>query len=506
LWWNKKVNKASEHKNELANLKNQELNSNNLRKILGHSTDIHFQELLVNGNQHLLVTLLLVDGMVETALVTESILKPLTNRSIEARTAQELIKKIEQGGIYFAPQQTHTSLEGVLGAVLGGQVAVIFDQERTAITFDVRGFEKRRISEPTSENVIKGGKDAFVETLRMNTATLRRRINSTHLVIEETIVGQRSFHRLAIVYIKGLTNPDLVNELRERINHIDIDAICATGDVEERIIDRPYSPFPQILFTERPDKFCANIMEGRAGLLIDTFPTGFIVPANFAQFIQAPEDYSMNYAISSIVRLGRYLMFLVALLLPGYYVALTTFHQEMIPTDLAVAIAEAEQGVPFPSFMEVIIMLLAFEVLLEAGLRLPRAIGQAVSIVGAVVVGQAAVDARLVSPSVVIAIAITGIAGYTMPNQDLGNSLRLARLAMVILASLTGLPGIAIGVLLLIYHLASIETFGVPYLAPLVGNEGGKLQDTLFRFPLAMLQKRPAVLKPLDKQRQRRQS
>lgn len=247
-------------------------------------------------------------------------------------------------------------------------------------------------------------------------------------------------------------------------------------------MDRKFSIFPQIKYTERPDRLCASIMEGRVGVIIDGFPSAYIIPSVFNMFFQSPEDYSVNYFMGSFIRMMRYICAVIMLVLPAFYISITTFHQEMIPTELTISIIKSKEGVPINTFMEVILMLIAFEILMEAGARLPKTIGQTVSIVGGLVVGDAAINAKFVSPAVVVIVAISAISGFVSPSQDLSNSLRLCRLFLVIASSIAGLFGLTVGVILIIYYLASIETFGMPYLIPFSSN-GGKdlLKDTIIR-------------------------
>ncbi len=372
---------------------------------------------------------------------------------------------------------------------------------KKAITLKVLDFDKRSITEPTGENIIKGAKDAFVENLRTNTATTRRKIRTQNLIIEQVKVGRQVQTNIAVVYMKNIANQYIIEETKRRLAGIETDSIQQVGVIEENLQDTKYTTFPQLIYTVRPDKFSANIMEGRVGVLIDGFPISFILPGTLNTFLQAPEDYAQNFIISSISRFMRYLLAFVTLFLPGFYVSITTFHHEMIPTELALAITASKEGVPFPSFVEVLIMLLAFEVILEAGIRLPKSIGQAVTIVGAIVVGDAAVLAKLVSPAVVVIIAITAIASFTMPSQDLSNALRLWRFVIVIVCSIIGLFGLSLAGLLLINHLANMEVYGIPYLSPFVGQEGKQLKDSLFRFPFSAFRKRPISLKTKKEKR-----
>jgi spore germination protein KA len=479
------------------------LNTRNLKELLEINSDVVFRELLIGEKNQIPVTLVFFDGLVDIKQVDDDILRPLllSAHQYSLDDVRSLLDKIENGMLYHAFQKIRESLSDCVKDILDGSVALVFDQVEKAVTLEVKGFEKRSVSEPTGENIIKGAKDAFIENIRTNTATIRRKIRTQSLVIEHTKVGRQTHTEIAIVYMRNITNKHMIEEVKNKLDKINADGVHELGVIEESITDNKNTTFPLLLYTVRPDKFCANIVEGRVGLLIDGFPISYIIPGTLDTFLQAPEDYSQNYIISSIVRVMRYVLAFVTLYLPGFYVSITTFHHEMIPTELALAITASKEGVPFPSFVEVIFMLIAFEVLVEAGIRLPKAIGQAVSIVGAVVVGQAAVDAKLVSPAVIVIIAITAISSFTMPNQDLSNALRLWRFVFVLISSVIGLFGLSLAAIVLLNHLAAIETFGVPYLTPYVGQEGRQLQDSLFRFPFSSHKTRPLYLKTKNKKR-----
>ncbi|OGO83582.1 MAG: spore gernimation protein KA [Clostridiales bacterium GWD2_32_19] len=474
-----------------------------IKEKLGKSVDFACKEFYVNSNKDLPVAIVYINGLIDSLKTSEFILQPLAESETlkSAQTPQEVIELIEQGALYYSSQTKREKDEDVIKDVIEGSVALVFGQEGIAFTFDLKGFERRSISEPTAENVKKGGKDSFVETLRVNTATIRRRIKTPDLIIEEKVVGKQSLTQLNIIYIDGITNMDIVNSIKKRIDELDIDEVLSIGKLDEHINEKKYSVFPQIDHTERPDKFCTDIIEGRVGIIVDGLPMGVIVPAEFAKLLQAPEDYSEDPIIASLIRLLRYFLLMFTILLPGFYVAVTTFHPEMIPTELAMAIAESKEGVPLPIFFEVILMLVAFEILVEAGLRLPRTIAQAVSIVGALVVGDAAVTAKLISPGVVIIIAIAAIASYAVPNQDLSNAIRLWRFIFVILCSIIGLFGLIIGVILIIFDLAKMETLGVAYLEPFVENKSMQIGDSIIRLPFKFLKYRPNFLKTSNKKR-----
>ncbi len=504
---NKKINKGQtmlyEEKPELEGI---DLTSENIFAQIGESSDIIFRELLVNGVEGLPVTLVFVEGMIDSKAVDDDILKPLLQEEplSRSKSEEEIINKIERGVIYHNRVKIRCQIDECIEDILAGSCALIFNGVKKAVIFNIEGYEKRAITEPTGENVIKGAKDAFVETLRVNTTLVRRKIKTQNLRIIETKVGVQTLTKVAVIYIEGLTNKKIVNELIKRLNNIDVDGAVKAGMIEQYIIDDRWSMYPQIMITERSDKLCQNLLDGRAGVIIDGIPSAYIVPAAFSMFLQAPEDDSTNYVMATVIRLIRYGAYLGSLLIPGFYIAITSFHQEMIPTELAISIIKSKIGVPFPTFFEVVFMLVAFELLIEAGLRLPQTIGQAISIVGAVVVGQAAVSAKLLSPAVIVVVALTGIAGFTMPNQDFSNGVRIWRFILVILAAICGLFGVAVGMLVMAYSLAKMESFGVPYLAPFVSMDGQEmLTNTFIRVPMFMQKKRPIELKTTNKKRQR---
>jgi spore germination protein KA len=496
----------SEISKETIEFSDKEVTTENIKSVLSDSADIKYQAHYINGRRNLPVTVVFVDGLVDEKIVNDDILKPLVQEKAldEVKNFKDIIDLIEHGIIYHASRKIQNSLEDTLADILNGSVALVFDKEKKAVTFETKGFEKRAITEPTTESALKGAKDSFIEVIRVNTSLVRRKIHTPYLRVKETIVGKQTRTLIAVIYIENLTNKKIVEEVMERLNNINIDGAITAGSIEENIIDNKRTLFPLVINTERTDKFCHNILEGRVGLIIDGLPTAYIIPATIDMFYQTPEDYAQNYVISSFLRSLRYANSLITLFLPGFYIAVTTFHQEMIPTVLAITIIRSKAEVPFPTSTSVFFMLLAFEVLVEAGLRLPRTIGQTISIVGALVVGQAAVQAKIISPVVVVIIAISGMAGLTMPNQDFLNALRICRLLFAICATLAGLYGLSIGFLLLSYHLNTLETFGVPYFSPFVANEGRDIaNDTLIRVPLHLMKKRPSSLKTLNKKRQR---
>ena len=480
-----------------------EIKTEILKQKLSESPDIVFNEVILDENRKF--TVVFVDGMINSQMIDNFVLKPLIQESDlkETKNDKDLIDLIMLGTVYHCQRKLVNKLSDCYSDLLSGSVVLVFDSLKEAVTFEIKGFEKRGLSEPTNENVLKGAKESFIEVLRINTALIRRRIPSSDLIINQMKIGQRTDTAVSVVYFDGIANRSIVDEVKKRLEKINIDGIVSPGVIESFLIDSKRSLFPEVLYTERTDKFCANILEGRVGIIVDGFPLAMIEPVDINSFLQAPEDYSQNFIYSSMYRIMRYVCALASMILPAFYVAVTTFHHEMIPPTLAGALIQTKEGIPFDSYFEVLMMLIAFEVLLEAGMRLPKSIGQAVSIVGALVVGQAAISAKILSPGVVIIIAAAGIAGFVIPSQDFANTLRVCRFILVFCSITSGLFGVSIGLIVMLYHLCTIEVFGVPYLSPFTSNDGkDMLNDTLIRKPWRKMKVRPENIAPEDSIRQ----
>mgnify|MGYP002575939547 FL=1 len=452
------------------------------------------------------LTLCYLSGMVKMERVSDYVLRPLAQDEALARcgTPRQAMDRMKDGALYNLSAEERTRLDAAVFDLVNGCCLLLFPGESSVLSLNVGTEEKRSISSPSNETVLKGSRDAFVESLRTNTSIVRRHLKAPELRIREQVVGRQSVTSVDILYIEGLTNPHLVEQVAAQLADIDIDAVLATGNIEEYIVPAARTAFPLVQYTERSDRFCAGLAEGRVGILIDGLPLGYLAPGVLGDFLQAPQDKSESWLLASALTLLRYLCMLGTLLLPALYVAMVTFHQEMIPTRLALSIIAAKQDVPFRSVFEVIVLLLAFEILQEAGLRLPQSIGQTVSIIGGLVVGSAAVEAKIISPAVLIVVAIAGIAGYTMPSQEVAGALRIGRFLLALLASAAGLFGVVAGLSALVIHLAGIESFGVSYLTPFASNAGEQVEGhAVFRQPLPRVKQRPAALKTRNRRNQK---
>jgi spore germination protein KA len=469
------------------------------RERLTDCDDIFYTDVTVGDD--IKCTVLSVDGMVQTSVLNDDVLRPLAlDRDLRAvKSERDAIELIHSGRVYHCQRKLCETMTDAMSQLLFGSAILVFDGEGVAIAFDIKGFESRSISEPTNENVLKGGKDAFVESLRTNTTLIRRRIQTNDLKIVQMTIGRRTNTPVAVVYVSGIANGAVVEAIGERLRAADIDGLVTMGQLDAILHETQRTIFPHTLDTELADKFTGNLLEGRVGIFVDGIPFGFLLPVCINSFMQAVEDYALHPLITSLFRILRYTAILLSLVLPALYIAITSFHQEIIPTKLAIAIITSKRGVPFPTYLEVFIMLLALEILLEAGARLPRAIGQAVSTVGALVIGQAAIAAHTLSPGVVIVIATAGITGFVVPSQDFSTALRLCRFGLAVAATIAGLFGMSIGLILILYNLCSIEVYGTPYLAPAVGNEWRQLfEDTIIRRGWRKKLQRPVSISPAD--------
>jgi len=370
-------------------------------------------------------------------------------------------------------------------------VALVIDGSDHAILANLQQKEGRAINEPDTEPVVRGPKDGFVESLQVNASLIRRRIRSSRLKLELFKVGSLTKTSIGVFYIQGIANDKVVEEVRRRIKRIEIDGILASGYIEELIGDEPFTIFPLIQTTERPDRSAASLLEGRVVILVDNTPMNLIVPCTFVSLLQAAEDYYTPSPFASFVRIIRFIALNIALLLPAMTVAVFSFHQELIPTTFLTNVASARQDLPLPISAEVLLMELTFELLREAGVRLPKTIGQAVSTVGGLVIGQAAVNAGYVAPIPVIVVAMTAIASFTIPSYAAGISIRILRFFLLILASLLGGMGIMLGLMTILVHLCSLRSFGVPYLSPFAPLSPKDLKDTFIRVPWWAMITRP---------------
>lgn len=438
-----------------------------------------------------------IDGLIAAAYASDYVFKPIIEE-LNGKTMEDLYQSSMDGTIYNCVAVECKDLNNLAFLLVNGFCVVLFPGVG-AIGFEVKTPDKRNTSAPEVENTVKGAKDAFVETIRSNTSYVRRHLRTPDLRIYETQVGERSLTNVSILYIKGITQPILVERMKERIAQINIDGLVSPSAVEEYVTGSRATAFPLLQYTERTDRFCQGLLDGRVGLIVDGIPVGYLAPTDLMYLMESAEDHGRDYMTASAVRILRYVALLTGLLLPAFYIAVATFHQAMIPLPLLRSIIESKMSVPFSTAAEVLGLLVAFELLQESGIHLPQSIGQSVSIVGGIVLGTAAVEAGIISPVALIVISVAGVCGFVLPNRDLAQAIRFWRFCIAVLSVFSGLWGVVGGFLLLLIHLLGIKSLGVPYLSKTrpLGEGGG-----ILRLRLKFMKHRNRNLNPEDRRNQ----
>lgn len=438
-----------------------------MRQRFAGAGDFVTRELVCGGQR---IYAYMIDGLVAGVTVSDQVFRPLA--CMEPGDMENLYRRALEGSVYNNVAQPCSCLEDGVGKLLNGFCVVLFPGAGAA-AYETKSPEKRGIAPPEVENTVKGPRDAFTETMRTNTSLLRRHLRSPDLCLYQTTVGSQSLTNVTVAWIAGKADPELPERMKRRLSELQTESFLSPAEVEELVTGNRKTPFPLMKYTERADSFARGLLSGRVGLLVDGLPLGYLLPVDVGYLMTSPEDLGMDYVSASCIRVLRWGAMLLGLLLPGVYIALAMFHQQMIPLPLLRSIIDSKASVPFSAAGEVLGLLLCFELLQEAGLHLPRAIGQSVSIIGGIVVGTAAVEASLISPAALIAVSLAGICGFALPNRDFAQSLRLCRLLFTVLAAVSGLFGVTAGGIALVIHLAGLTSLEEPYLAPF--SKGGEL-------------------------------
>ncbi|WP_090576769.1 spore germination protein [Paenibacillus sp. OV219] len=437
--------------------------------------------------------LIYLDSLSDKVAVNHDVLRPLMHET----AADPQIENIVTVGRI----KTVTDLYQIEKGVLQGGSVLFVENTGTAYLLDTHGWPQRAIEDPQLEASLKGAHQGFIETSSQNIALIRRYIQNREMKIIEIQVGERGLTTVSILYLADVANPEVLQELVDRIKQVDIDAILSTGELEEYIEDNPYSPFPQFTTTERPDSVASQILQGRLAVVVDKSPEVLIGPANFAMFFQSIDDYSIRWQVSSFIRLLRFGAFFVTIFLPAFYIAVISYNFEVIPLKLLLSVGQSRQGVPFPPIIEALIMELTLEMLKEAGIRLPAPIGQTVGIVGAIVIGQATVQAGVVSNIMVIVVSLTALSSFIIPNNDMSAAIRLIRFPMMLAAFVYGMLGVGIGMLVVLGHLIALESLGTPYFAPFSPLRFADMKDTLIRLPMWKMVNRPLSSRAIQRRK-----
>lgn len=476
-----------------------EKNTAIIEKYVGEYADLLIRRLVVNGQT--IAAVVYFDGMTDKDAVSEFIIKPLLQR-YELAYGKEP-EAIAAACLYVADWQTADNDQDFMNNIFSGDCGVLFAGSPCALTTDLKGFERRGISEPQTEIVVRGSREGFIENMKTNMSMLRRRIKTANLCFENMKIGTETNTNICLVYIRGLADPELVQEVKDRLQGVQIDGVLESGYLEQLIEDEPFSPFPTVANSEKPDKVVAKLLEGRVGIMVDGTPFVLTVPMLFVESFQSAEDYYSRPYMVSMVRFLRFFSFLIAVYAPALYIAVTSFHIELIPTNLMLNMWQAAGSTPLSAGWSVFFYALVYEVVREGGIRLPRPVGAAISIVGGLVIGDMAVQAGLISAPVVIIVAFTAIAMFVV--DALTDAATLLRFVFILLSWWLGFWGLLLGTMLLLLHLVSLESFGVAYFAPFAPLIPYQLRDTVLRFPLWLLGRRPDNLTIGSKWRQKQQ-
>ncbi|WP_424765841.1 spore germination protein [Paenibacillus sp. sgz302251] len=469
-----------------------------IRSRFGESADIVIRPFRSDAAPERELAIMYVGGIVDSETINESVMEPLMSLKLPQHAyakGGKLLEALRSCVLAVGSVEHISTLDEALQGMTDGLCLIMADGSAAALTADVNGGEQRSVTIPQTQTVIRGPQYSFVENIRTNISLIRRIIRSPDLHVQMHKIGQQTHSNVAVLYLRGIVDEGILKEVYRRLGAIEIDGVLESGYIEEFIQDETFTLFPTLLNTERPDTVAASLLEGRVAIMVDGTPMVLLAPTTFFSFFQSPEDFYQRYDIASFVRLIRYAAYVVSMLLPALYIAITTYHQEMLPTTLLISLAAQREGIPFPGLVEALLMEMTFEVLREAGLRMPRAIGPAISIVGALVLGQSAVQAGIVSAGMVIVVSFTAISNFVTPEFNMAATSRIIRFLFMLMAGMLGFFGIFTSVLFMLVHLASLRSFGVPYMSPLApgGAKQGMWRDMFVRLPWWAI-----VFRPLD--------
>jgi len=462
-------------------------NINSIRAVLG-SDDVIVNLSESSADRHIRFACVYIDNLISDQILSGYSVELSeflsSGECMNAQTPPDFFKILKNKFSGLRRVTDGSGLDNLINGLLSGEIIFLVDGHSKYLSIDAYSPESRQIEESSTQSTVRGPKESFTEKVGTNVAQIRKRIRDKELKSESLIIGDRTNTKVILMYISNLAKKEIIDEIRRRLNSIRIDGILDSGYIEELIKDNRYSIFPTLLNTEKPDTASACLLEGKAVILVDGTPFALIAPALFSDFFQASEDYYHQFHISTLVRLFRYLAFILSIFVPAYYITLASYHQEMIPTPLLISMLAQHEGVPFPITIEVLLMEVTFELLREAGIRMPRVIGQAISIVGALVLGQAAVEAGIISAVIIIIVSITAIASFTIPNYSMANAARVIRFVMIFISSLFGLVGVFWGTIALILELCRLKSIGVPYMMPIAPKAKTATKDTILRYPI----------------------
>ncbi|HDX9707865.1 TPA: spore germination protein [Bacillus thuringiensis] len=467
-------------------------NLNFIKNALNHTVDFKTQQ-IINSD----VLIAYIETIVDKQIIQQKIIDPLFQKIMQSNEIVDSIQTV----IHFEMKQV-SILSEAIEDLINGNTLLLLNKFPFILSIETQSTEKRSITEPTSEKIVRGAHDGFIEDLSTNINLIRKQIKNPNLTVRNFILGKTIKTKVSLIYIKNLTNSDLLHKIEKRIKAISIDSAVPSSYLEEYIQDSKLSPFPQILNTERPDRVIGNLSEGRAILLEENNPNALILPVTFFAFYQSPDDYNSRWGVGSFFRFLRILSFFIAVGLPALYISVISFHFEVLPNELITPIKSSIQGIPYPPIIEALIMELTIELIREAGIRLPTTISQTIGIVGGLVIGDAVVKIGLISNAMIIVVALTAIASFVVPSSEMSNSVRLLRFPFMVAAATGGFIGMAFTFMILVTHLCKLESFGIPYFAPLAPFNFKGLKDSIIRAPAWKLDKNPSGIQPKKQSQQ----
>ncbi|WP_168123887.1 spore germination protein [Paenibacillus sp. HB172176] len=475
-----------------------ERNTGLILRDMGGSSDVIIRAVGYGADGCPLAAVFYIDGLCDADAINNFIIDVLEDSLFMSEEGSRMnsdetsayIKSLLSG---LGPIKRIDNMAALFSSALSGEAIIMLRGSKAAFSADIRKWKSRDVTESVNQTSIRGPRESFTENIRISTALIRRKLKDPRVWVETITIGRITKTDVVLMYVNGLAKPSVIKEARSRLQQIDIDGILDSGYIEEEIRDHKTSLFPTVYNSELPDNVAAQLLEGKVAILVDGTPNVLLVPTQLVTFFQSAEDYYQSAYYSSMLRLLRFFSVLISLLFPSLYIAITTFHREMLPTSLLISLAAQREGVPFPAFVEALVMEVSFEILREAGLRMPRAIGQAVSVVGTLVIGQAAVEAGIVSAAMVIVVSLTAIATFTLPSYSMSFPFRVLRFGFIGLAGSFGLFGIFMGLFVLLLHLCSLRSFGEPFMSPLAPFRKAGMGDALVRAPRWFWFKRPST-------------
>ena len=470
-------------------------NEDYIRKTLKDCADIIIRPMILGQEQKIHCLVVYIEVAVSNMMLEDSVIGKLVNHMWEM-PKDEILEFVDENGLGISDVKTLDTMSEALAAMFAGNAIFFFDGYPHSIKVSSKGYPNMGVQEASREKVLRGSKEGFSDAVKTNSALVRKRLRDTRLKVVEQQIGTRSNTMLQMLYIDDLVREEFLEDVKERLDSFEIDGILDSGMLEQLTEDTWYSPFPQYQTTERPDRAAQELLNGKIVLLCDNSPVALVLPGAFNSFMESSEDWYNRFEMASFLRLLRYLAMLAATLLPGLYLAVIRFHTQILPTNLILSFAEAREGVPFSSVVELVFLELSFELIREAGVRIPGALGNAIGIVGGLIIGQAAVEANLVSPIVVMIVALTALGSLAIPNEEFASAFRLLKYFFLFLGGYLGIYGIVLGAFLTISHLAGLLSFGAPYLVPFVKKEPEKgVGSGILRIPFNKRYQRPIYAK-----------